>query len=254
MITTLVGSPKRGGNFYVTADDPRGPWSDPIWLDSDGFDPSLLFADGEVYYLRDGKGPTNDHPRVYQARIDPAMGTLREPMRVDLGRDGRHLAGGRARLQDEGALLPVRGRGRNGVRTRRGRRAQRLAVRTVRAVAAQPDPVAPRSCASTRSRRRATSIWWSSTTGRPGRCSSACARRGAASSTSGARRSWRRCTFSPDGWPMIGDGGRVELRMPAPALPPQPPPAQPARDDFDHPALTPAWNFVRNPNAGRRSR
>ena len=34
MITTLVGSPKRGGNFYVTADDPRGPWSDPIWLDT----------------------------------------------------------------------------------------------------------------------------------------------------------------------------------------------------------------------------
>ena len=51
MITTLVGSPKRSGNFYVTADDPRGPWSDPIWLDHGehgGFDPSLLFADGEV--------------------------------------------------------------------------------------------------------------------------------------------------------------------------------------------------------------
>ena len=61
-------------------------------------------------------------------------------------------------------------------------------------------------------------------------------------------------TFSPDGWPTIGDGGRVELRMPAPALPPQPPPAQPARDDFDRPALTPAWNFIRNPNAGRRCR
>ena len=35
MITTLVGSPKHGGNFYVTADDPRGPWSDPIWIDSE---------------------------------------------------------------------------------------------------------------------------------------------------------------------------------------------------------------------------
>src|SRR4051794_38124465 len=42
MITTLVGSPRRGGNanFFVTADDPRGPWSDPVWLDKDGFDPS----------------------------------------------------------------------------------------------------------------------------------------------------------------------------------------------------------------------
>src|SRR5262249_15715718 len=60
-------------------------WSDPIWLDRGehgGFDPSLLFADGEVYYLRDGKGPTQDHPRVFEARIDPTTGALREPMRV----------------------------------------------------------------------------------------------------------------------------------------------------------------------------
>src|SRR5215831_15540691 len=71
MITTLVGSPKRGGNFFVTAADPRGPWSDPVWIDNEGFDPSLLFAGGDSYYLRDGKGADTAHPRVYQARIDP---------------------------------------------------------------------------------------------------------------------------------------------------------------------------------------
>src|SRR4029453_8464218 len=52
LVTTLVGR----GNFVVTADDPRGPWSDPHWLDEEGFDPSLDFLDGRVFYTRVGPG------------------------------------------------------------------------------------------------------------------------------------------------------------------------------------------------------
>jgi beta-xylosidase len=53
MITTLVD---RGGNFIVTATNPAGPWSDPIWLkDLDGIDPSLFFDDdGRAYILNNG--------------------------------------------------------------------------------------------------------------------------------------------------------------------------------------------------------
>lgn len=37
VITTVVDT---GGNFYVTAEDPAGPWSDPYWLpEIDGIDP-----------------------------------------------------------------------------------------------------------------------------------------------------------------------------------------------------------------------
>ncbi|MDL4840280.1 glycoside hydrolase family 43 protein [Aquibacillus rhizosphaerae] len=53
MITTFVVS-KTGArkNFYVTATDPAGPWSDPIWLEgAPGIDPSLFFdEDGKAYY------------------------------------------------------------------------------------------------------------------------------------------------------------------------------------------------------------
>ena len=96
MITTIVGVPERGGNsnFYVTAEDPRGPWSDPVWLDKDGFDPSLLFADGEAYYLRDGKGADPGSP----ARLPGAdRSGDRRAARADaddLAGDGRHLARG----------------------------------------------------------------------------------------------------------------------------------------------------------------
>lgn len=43
---------KSGGNFYITASDPRGPWSDPVWLkDAPGIDPSLFWDDdGKCYY------------------------------------------------------------------------------------------------------------------------------------------------------------------------------------------------------------
>jgi len=46
-----------GGNFVVTAQDPAGPWSDPVWLkEVDGIDPSLFFDDdGKAYLLNNGE-------------------------------------------------------------------------------------------------------------------------------------------------------------------------------------------------------
>jgi xylan 1,4-beta-xylosidase len=40
MVNTNVDG---GGNFYVTAKDPAGPWSEPVWLDKADIDPSFLF-------------------------------------------------------------------------------------------------------------------------------------------------------------------------------------------------------------------
>ncbi len=49
MITTNVSDK---GNFYVTANAPCGPWSEPIWLeDAEGIDPSLFFEDNTCYYV-----------------------------------------------------------------------------------------------------------------------------------------------------------------------------------------------------------
>ncbi|HEV8217936.1 MAG TPA: glycosyl hydrolase 115 family protein, partial [Gemmatimonadaceae bacterium] len=52
-----------GGNFIVTATDPAGPWSEPIWLrDVDGIDPSLFFDDdGRAYIVNNG--PPVEPPR-----------------------------------------------------------------------------------------------------------------------------------------------------------------------------------------------
>jgi alpha-N-arabinofuranosidase len=48
----LIGTANNcGGNFLITAKDPAGEWSDPIWLKTPGIDASLFWDDdGKCYY------------------------------------------------------------------------------------------------------------------------------------------------------------------------------------------------------------
>ena len=267
MITTLVGSPRRHGNanFYVTADDPRGPWSDPIWLDpdrdsnrdpdrdsnrdsnNDGFDPSLLFADGEVYYLRDGKGATFERPRVYQTRLDPSTGAPREPMQViwegtgGVWPEGAHVYKMKGRyylFAAEGGTeyghAEVVGRGdspfgpfqpspHNPVLTHRDRRDHPIQATGHADLVELDDGTTWAVFLGVRPQAREFQHLGRETCLAPVR-------------------------FSADGWPTIGDAGHVELAMPAPGLTAQAPPPVAMRDEFDGRALALAWNFVRNPN------
>ena len=76
VITTDVNG---GGNFFVTATNAAGPWSDPVWVDRPMFDPSLFFDDdGKVYYTRRGDFKDKD---IVQAEIDVNTGRLRTPLR-----------------------------------------------------------------------------------------------------------------------------------------------------------------------------
>lgn len=53
LVCTLVDQQdaSRGGNFLVTATGPAGPWSDPVWLDVDGIDPSIFFDDDDRIWV-----------------------------------------------------------------------------------------------------------------------------------------------------------------------------------------------------------
>jgi xylan 1,4-beta-xylosidase len=52
VVRTMSGAYKDLDNYLVTAPDPGGPWSDPVHLNSSGFDPSLFHAaDGRRYLL-----------------------------------------------------------------------------------------------------------------------------------------------------------------------------------------------------------
>ncbi len=91
MITTLVD---RGGNFYVTAKNAAGPWSDPVWLrEIDGIDPSFFFDEdpaspthGRAWIINNGppEGPPlyNGHRAIWLQEIDLHTQRLIGPRRI----------------------------------------------------------------------------------------------------------------------------------------------------------------------------
>ncbi len=76
-----------GGNFIVTATDPAGPWSDPVWLpEVDGIDPSLFFdEDGTVYVMNNDVPPGGSlyegHRAIWIRAVDPqTFQSISEPV------------------------------------------------------------------------------------------------------------------------------------------------------------------------------
>lgn len=66
VICTATGA---GGNFLVTAQQPEGPYSEPVFIeDAPGIDPSLFFEDdGSVWYAGGINGSDKVPPRQYPA-------------------------------------------------------------------------------------------------------------------------------------------------------------------------------------------
>jgi alpha-N-arabinofuranosidase len=90
MVTTNVS---HGGNFYVVTDDPAGEWSEPIWVQQGGIDPSLCFDNGHVYFTSTGPNIPEQEPRqgIYQCEIDIKSGQqLTESRYLWPGTGGRY--------------------------------------------------------------------------------------------------------------------------------------------------------------------
>ncbi|MEL5991969.1 family 43 glycosylhydrolase [Microbacterium phosphatis] len=63
-----LGAPR--GNFLVTAADASGPWSDPVWLDADGIDPSIAFdEEGRVWLHGTRLAPEAEAEWFHQTQV-----------------------------------------------------------------------------------------------------------------------------------------------------------------------------------------
>lgn len=64
-------------NFVITATDPAGPWSDPVWLPTvEGIDPSLFFDDDGRAWLINNRAPAggstyDGHRALWLEQFDP---------------------------------------------------------------------------------------------------------------------------------------------------------------------------------------
>ena len=239
--TTNIGG---GGNFFVWAEDPAGPWSEPLWVDQEGIDPSLFFDnDGQVYFTSEsGHG-------IIQSTIDIETGRrLSESLVVWAGTGGRspeapHLY----KITGSYYLMIAEGGTEYGHMETIARSASPWGP-------FEPCPYNPilthrnRGTHPIQATGHADLIqaqdgtWWAVFLGiRP----------------APVYPPWHilgRETFlapvvwSSDGWPIIGHQGTVEMQMEGPRLAPQPGPNDdPPRDKFPGPLLAAAWNFRGNP-------
>ena len=78
-------------NFYVYTDDIYGEWSEPIYVDQGGIDPSLYFEEGRAYFMSNGADDDGEGG-VVQCEIDIATGRKLSKSRcIWQGSGGRYL-------------------------------------------------------------------------------------------------------------------------------------------------------------------
>jgi alpha-N-arabinofuranosidase len=243
MVTTNVWGT---GNFYVTATDPAGPWSEPHLLDREGIDPSLFFDDdGTVYYIRHVGG---EDGYIGQQVLDIKTGKLVGEMKKIWGGTGGVWAEGPHMYKKDGRYYLM---------ISEGGTSYNHSVTIARSDSPWgPFEAAPHNPILTHRKRSGHPVqalghadlvetpagWWAVFLGiRP---------QGGRFHHLGRETYLAPVTWSNEGWPTIGTDGAIELEMAAPRLAPRPWPKAPTRDEFDADALALDWNFLRNPHDG----
>ena len=249
-----------GGNFLITARNPAGPWSDPVWLDFDGIDCSLFVDDnGTAWVVNNGPPPEkpryDGHRAIWIQQFDLKKLRLFGPRKV--------LVDGGVRPQDkpvwaEGPHIYKRG-GWYYLMAAEGGTAENHSETIYRSRRPdgpyQPGPINPiltqRDLPATRPNRveatghadlvrlRDGSWWGVFLATRPF----------AGQSTLLGRETWLLPVNWKDGWPLfLPAGAPVPIEVKKPALPASPG-SQWDRwtDDFSERSLSPEWLRLRNP-------
>ncbi len=239
LVTTVVGG---GGNFYVTATNAAGPWSEPVWLDREGIDPSLFFdADGKVYYTRQVDGERGySGQQLLNLQTGKLEGQIKELWRGTGGvwPEGPHLykiKGKYYLMISEGGTSydhsltvarsdspwgPFEPNPKNPILTHKHLPTEPFQALGHGDLVETPDG------------------WWVTFLGfRP---------QGGRYHHIGRETFLAPVTWE-DGWPVVNGGKPIPATLPAPKLKPHPWPQEPARDEFNAAKLRLAWQYLRNP-------
>jgi alpha-N-arabinofuranosidase len=242
MITT--NKSEGHGNFFVSAKDPAGEWSDPINLDQGGIDPSLFFDDDGKVYLTTGGSP-GCSARICQSQMDIRTGKLLtdiKPLWSGTGGsspEGPHLykingyyylmiaEGGTEYGHSETIARsrspwgPFESNTRNPILTHRNFKASPIQG------TGHADLIQAHD-----------GSWWLVFLG--------------FRTAAGLYHHLGRETFlapvawSEDGWPIVNGNGTITAHLDVKTLPQHPWPEDPLRDEFNQQKLDVRWDFVRN--------
>ena len=230
-----------GGNFIVTAKDPQGPWSEPVWLGDYGIDGSLFFDDdGKVYYHRAGADNGNG---IAQGEINPGTLKLKGPLKKAWEYPGEWNEGPHL-YKVNGAYYMISATGGTGSRH------QEVVARSSSPwgpfessphnpmLTERDDPKSPIQCAGHADLVEAPDgTWWAVFLGtRPHK----------GMSVLGRETFLAPVTWTKDGWPIVGKDHHVALSMEAPKLKPFDVTAAPQKTVFDGSPMEPQWLHIRN--------
>ena len=241
MITTNVGT---GGNFFVTATDPAGSWSDPIWTDAQGIDPDLFFdEDGRVYLISS---------TFILHEIDMKSGKFSsEGRKVWNGTGGRYAEGPHIYKKDGFYYLMAAEGGTEEAHSETIARSNSIwgpynanpanPILAHANAAGQGNPIQGVGHADLVQAHDGT--WWIVFHGYRNISSMGGVHHIAGRETCLAPVSWPK-----NGWPVINGNGTVTVNMTCPTLPFQIFPEQPARLNFDDKAPGLEWNYLRYPD------
>jgi xylan 1,4-beta-xylosidase len=235
-----------GGNFIVTAKDPKGPWSEPLWMGDFGIDGSMLFDDdGKAYYTRHEGG---ERGGIAQAEFDPETGKLTTPMKViynDLTEpwnEGPHLY----KIKGHYYLMMAQGG--------TGDRHMEIITRSDSPwgpftpcpqnpiLTERDEPHSPIQCTGHADLFEAPDgSWWMVFLG---------TRPQDGASVLGRETFLAPVNWTEDGWPMVNGDHHVTLEMSMPKLKPFPVPKPRPRTVFSGKTLGPEWIHIRNADPG----
>jgi alpha-N-arabinofuranosidase len=243
LITTNVS---HGGTFFVTAKDPAGPWSEPVWLNvpGGGIDPSLYFDDDGKVYLTS----TGSVPGIYESQIDVRSGKLlTQPKIVWTGTGGRYAEGPH--------LYKVAGRYYLMISEGGTEYGHMVTIARASSPWGPFEPCPGNPILTHRNTPLSQPIqatghadlvedgeghWWMVFLGiRP--------QGGYYWHHLGRETFLAPVRWDAQGWPVVNEGKPIALDIQVRGLPAFSPPVPPARDGFDAPALGPTWSFLRNP-------
>jgi len=238
MITTNITG---GGNFYVTATNPAGPWSDPIWVDAKGIDPDLFFDDDGKSYL------ISSTFELYEIDLETGE-LLTEGCRLWNGTGGRYAEGPHIYKKDGYYYLMAAEGGTEEAHSETIARSHNIwgpytenpanPILAHANAAGQGNPIqgvghADMLQAHDRS-------WWIvfhgyRTVGR------------GVHHILGRETCLAPVIWPKNGWPVVNGNGTATIDMTCPTLPLKPFPVKPARVDFKSENLGLEWNYIQFP-------
>lgn len=239
MVSTNVS---HKGNFLVYTEDPKGEWSEPIWLEQKGIDPSLFFEGGKCYLT------VNPDNQIYLSEIDPKTGEqLSEPIPIWSGTGGRYPEAPHIYKKDDWYFLLLSEGGTEYGHTVTIARSRNIEgpyepnpknpILTHIGVETQTSPI--QGTGHGDFAKAEDGSWWVVFLGfRP---------------QSGNHHMLGRETFlapvswNNDNWPVINKSGTVSLDMNVPTLALQPFEDSKEPANFTQKELGHKWNYIRNP-------